>query len=79
MSAKGSLKLARYPKFQALFAVRGVSANVMKLDLSGVLANKEFNDLIKVMGCNVGSKFDINKLAFDKIIIATDADRPMSA
>lgn len=78
-SAKGSLKLARYPKFQALFAIRGVSANVMKLDLSGVLANKEFNDLIKVMGCNVGSKFDINKLAFDKIIIATDADRPMSA
>ena len=73
-SAKGSLKLSRDPKFQALFAVRGVSANVFKLDLNGVLANKEFNDLIKVMGCNVGSRFDLTKLQFDKIVIASDAD-----
>ena len=29
-SAKGSLKLARNPLFQALFAIRGVSANVFK-------------------------------------------------
>jgi DNA gyrase subunit B len=73
-SAKGSLKLARDPKFQALFAIRGVSANVFKLDLNGILANKEFSDLIKVLGCNVGSKFDLSKLQYDKIIIATDAD-----
>lgn len=74
-SAKGSLKLSRDPKFQALFAIRGVSANVFKLDLKGVLENKEFNDLIKVMGCNVGTKFDLNRLQFNKIIIASDADR----
>ena len=73
-SAKGSLKLSRDPKFQALFAIRGVSANVFKLDLKGVLENKEFNDLIKVMGCNVGAKFDLNKLQFNKIIIASDGD-----
>ena len=73
-SAKGSLNLSRNPKFQALFAIRGVSANVFKLDLNGVLENKEFNDLIKVMGCNVGSKFDLSKLQFNKIIIASDAD-----
>lgn len=73
-SAKGSLKLSRDPKFQALFAIRGVSANVFKMDLKGVLENKEFNDLIKIMGCNVGAKFDLNKLQFNKIIIASDAD-----
>ena len=73
-SAKGSLKLSRDPKFQALFAIRGVSANVFKIDLKGVLENKEFNDLIKIMGCNVGTKFDLNKLQFNKIIIASDAD-----
>jgi DNA gyrase subunit B len=73
-SAKGSLKLSRDPKFQALFAIRGVSANVFKLDLKGILENKEFNDLIKVMGCNVGTKFDLNRLQFNKIIIASDAD-----
>ena len=74
-SAKGSLKLSRDPKFQALFAIRGVSANVFKIDLKGVLENKEFNDLIKIMGCNVGTKFDLNKLQFNKIIIASDADK----
>lgn len=74
-SAKGSLKLSRDPKYQALFAIRGVSANVFKLDLKGVVDNKEFNDLIKVMGCNIGPKFDLSKLQFNKIIIASDADK----
>lgn len=79
-SARGSLKLSRDPKFQALFAIRGVSANVFKLDLNGILENREFNDLIKIMGCNVGTKFDLSRLQFNKIIIASDADKlPMSA
>lgn len=76
-SAKGSLKNSRDPRYQALFAIRGVSANVFKLTLDKIIGpngNKEFNDLVKVMGCNVGAKFDINKLQFDKIIIASDAD-----
>lgn len=76
-SAKGSLKQARDPKFQALFAVRGVSANVFKMTLDQIVGpkgNKEFTDLITVMGCNVGAKFDLNKLQYDKIIIASDAD-----
>lgn len=76
-SAKGSLKQARDPKFQALFAIRGVSANVFKLSLDQVVGpkgNKEFTDLVTVMGCNIGPKFDLNKLQFNKIIIASDAD-----
>ena len=71
------MKLARDPKFQALFAIRGVSANVFRLTLDQIVGpkgNKEFTDLITVMGCNVGTKFDINKLQFNKIIIASDAD-----
>ena len=76
-SAKGSLKQARDPRYQALFAIRGVSANVFKMDLDQIVGpkgNREFTNLITVMGCNVGSKFDINKLQFNKIIIASDAD-----
>lgn len=76
-SAKGSLKKARDPRFQALFAIRGVSANVFKLMLDQIIGpkgNKEFTDLVTVMGCNAGIKFDINKLQFDKIVIASDAD-----
>ena len=55
--------------------VNKMSANVYKLDLAGVLENKEFNDLIKVMGCNVGNKFDLSKLQFNRIIVASDADK----
>lgn len=76
-SAKGSLKKARDPRFQALFAIRGVSANVFKMSLDEIIGpkgNKEFTDLVTVMGCNAGIKFDMSKLQFDKIIIASDAD-----
>lgn len=77
LSAKGSLKDARFPQFQALFAIRGVSANVYKLSLDQIVGpkgNKEFTDLTTIMGCNIGPKFDLSKLQFDKIIIASDAD-----
>lgn len=77
-SAKGSLKKSRDPRYQALFAIRGVSANVFKMRLDQIVGpngNKEFNDLVKVMGCNVGAKFDMSKLQFNKIIIASDADK----
>lgn len=74
MSAKGSLLHARDPQFQALFAIRGVSLNVFKAEMHKVVKNTEFADLIKVMGCGSGTAFDLNKLQFDKIIIASDAD-----
>jgi DNA gyrase, B subunit len=78
MSAKGSLKKSRDPRTQALFSIKGVSANVFKLRLDQIVGpngNREFNDLVKVMGCNIGAKFDLSKLQFNKIIIASDADK----
>ena len=52
-----------------------MSANVFKMTLDKIVGpngNKEFNDLVKIMGCNIGSKFDMEKLQFDRIIIASD-------
>lgn len=54
-----------------------MSANVFKMSLDQIVGqngNKEFTELVTILGCNVGSKFDLSKLAYDKIIIATDAD-----
>ena len=73
-SAKGSAANGRDPDTQALYAMRGVSANAFKRDLSGILNNDLFKDLVKILKCNIGEKFDIDKLNFSKIIIATDAD-----
>lgn len=77
LSAKGSLKKARDPRFQALLAIRGVSANVFKMTLDQIVGpkgNKEFTELVTIMGCNIGPKFDLSKLQFKKIILAADAD-----
>ena len=67
----------------ASVCVRLLSGNVYRMTLDQIVGpngNKEFTNLITVMGCNVGPKFDISKLQFSKIIIASDADKPtMSA
>lgn len=73
-SAKGTAVAGRDPATQAFFAMRGVSANAFKKSLPEILENKEWKDLVKIMGCNIGSSFDINKLRYNKIIILTDAD-----
>ena len=57
--------------------LKTLSLNAYRVTLDQIVGpkgNKEFNDLITIMGCNVGSKFDITKLNYDKIIIASDAD-----
>jgi len=74
LSAKGTLAVARDPKTQAIFALRGIVLNALDRDLATILQNKEFNDLIKILGCNVGAKFDLSKLAFNRIILSSDAD-----
>lgn len=77
-SARGSLKQARDAHFQALYSIRGVSANIFKMTLDQIVGpkgNKEFTDLITIMACNVGLKFDLEKLQFNKIVIASDADK----
>ena len=63
---------------QAIFKLRGYFINCMNIELSKLLDPKEGNreaiNLITALKCNVGTKFDINKLYYDKIIIMTDSD-----
>jgi DNA gyrase subunit B len=74
-SAKGTLKDARFPEFQALYAIRGVSLNVFKADTTKIMDNEEFKVLImKIFGCGIGPNFNLSKFPFDKVIIASDAD-----
>lgn len=74
-SAKGSVKSARFdPDTQALFALKGVPMNAFGESISEVFKNVEFQTLTKLIKCNIGEKFDIEKLFYDKIIIMTDAD-----
>ena len=73
-SAKGSIVNGRDPDTQAVLGVRGVGANALKRDLPEILENAEWREVIEILGCNVGAKFDITKCKYDKIIIETDSD-----
>lgn len=74
-SALGVLSAGRDADTQAFLAFRGVTANAFKRsDVAAMLSNVEYKDLTKILRCGIGKNFDINKLYYDKIIIATDAD-----
>ena len=38
------------------------------------MQNKEWRDLITVLRCGIGDKFDLSKLYYDRINIFTDSD-----
>lgn len=73
-SAGGGIRQARDPLYQAILMFRGKSLNVWDLELDRVLKSDTWMNLVKVLECGIGASFDIKKLAYDRIIIATDAD-----
>ena len=73
-SAGGSAKMARDRKTQALLPLRGKILNVLGAASSKLGTNQEINDLTQALGTSLGSKFNIDDLRYEKVIIMTDAD-----
>ncbi len=73
-SAGGSAKMARERKNQALLPLRGKILNVLGAASAKMGQNAEINDLCLALGVGMGSKFNIDDLRYDKVIIMTDAD-----
>ena len=73
-SAGGSAKMARDRKTQALLPLRGKILNVLGAASAKIGTNNEINDLCQALGVGMGSKFNIDDLRYEKIIIMTDAD-----
>ena len=73
-SAGGSAKMARDRKTQALLPLRGKILNVLGAASSKLGTNQEISDLTQALGCGLGTRFNIDDLRYDKVIIMTDAD-----
>jgi topoisomerase-4 subunit B len=73
-SAGGSAKMARNRKTQALLPLRGKVLNVLGAASAKINTNAEISDLCQALGVGMGSRFKLDDLRYDKIIIMTDAD-----
>ncbi|MEM1237281.1 MAG: DNA topoisomerase IV subunit B [Pseudomonadota bacterium] len=73
-SAGGSGKMARDRKYQAMLPLRGKVLNVLGAASNKISTNAEIKDLCDALGVGLGTKFNLDDLRYDKIIIMTDAD-----
>jgi topoisomerase-4 subunit B len=73
-SAGGSAKMARDRKTQGILPLRGKILNVLGAASAKMGSNEDISNLCQALGVGMGSKFNVDDLRYEKIIIMTDAD-----
>ncbi len=73
-SAGGTAKTGRDRRIQAILPLRGKILNIERARLDRMLGSEQIKNLVLAFGTAIGDTFDISKLRYHKIVLATDAD-----
>ncbi len=73
-SAGGSAKQARDRETQAILPLRGKILNVASAGGDKIAQNQQIQDLALALGCQLGKRFSVGDLRYERVIIMTDAD-----
>ncbi|MDR3558432.1 MAG: DNA gyrase subunit B [Candidatus Pacebacteria bacterium] len=73
-SAGGTAKTGRDRRIQAILPLRGKILNIERARLDRMLESEMIKNIVLAFGTAIGDTFDISKLRYHKIIIASDAD-----
>lgn len=73
-SAGGTAKQGRDRRTQAILPLRGKILNIERARLDRMLGSEQIKNLILAFGTAIGDTFDITRLRYHKIVLATDAD-----
>ena len=73
-SAGGSAKGARDRETQALLPLKGKILNVLGAASAKLNDNAEIRDICEALGVGMGTRFRLDDLRYEKVIIMTDAD-----
>ncbi len=73
-SAGGTAKMGRDRRTQAILPLRGKILNIERARLDRMLGSEQIKNFVIALGTAIGDTFDISKLRYHKVIIATDAD-----
>ncbi len=73
-SAGGTAKQGRDRRTQAILPLRGKILNIERARLDRMLGSEQIKNLVLAFGTAIGDTFDLARLRYHKIILATDAD-----